>query len=81
MESKEAKIMEVKEAIENIKTFRFKTTDLVILLKSLEAENKRLKSYEEMWKELRVLLWGAVISPKKNEETMKVLENKYLGGK
>ncbi len=59
-----------------------KIDKMITLLKSLEAENKKLKAYEEMWKELKPTddYECLILEERHLLSKMGNLENKYLGG-
>ena len=82
-------MMEVKDVISWLKrnfiTYNATVDSIIALLKSLEAENKKLKkeneAYKGMWKQLRktLLSWGTPVLVAVTN-TMERLEEEYLGG-
>ena len=81
--------MEVKEAIEFIERYRYarnsKTDEIIDLLKSLEAENKKLKKENEAYKEMWEWIQGVEMWNKEYEqvvkEVVKDIEVGYMSGK
>ena len=78
--------MKVDDAIKNIKMFHFKNLprfkpELIELLKSLKAENKKLKKFKDMWEWIQgVEMWNKEYE-KIVKEVVQDIEVGYMSGK